>query len=600
MTRTYVNTVIPMEVPSTANLREHWGQRAARARSQRRLVAARLATFARPPTLAVEVLLIRVAPRALDSDNLRSALKAVRDSVASWLGASDGPNSPIVWSYGSERHGALRAIGIVIRARPESDGEHASDLHCGEGLAGPTKPVLPRERGAHALEGQARATKLPSPRDGLGLVSDRDQRAPVGADREAEGYAAHPLTTRALGLKRGSRSRGNEPAFVSGERIDDARHEPLFGRVAADPIRRGHHRASGPGERLDRCPHEKVSCEATPLCHDEAARAVRGDVGEGEHETRSLTRWGRPAHMVDVPCHDCDPLAPGPRLDRIALRVDTVRLVARARTQVGHALRLVAPLRRFSHGGWTRPVPPYSNEPTGSLGAARHAQSWHYLNTVTRAGERPAPLVFQAPPPFRRGGYLSLSSKKKAPMNAKFPRPRKPTKAPVKHDADGVVQEAPKRRVRTEEEIARAAVIQVERLRQSKVRLNFLEKLSPSGPSGEGETLRDTGVLDISGARPAEPALLEIPRASGTGGPGTSLVIRGRFYDGLAGREADDYLVLYTAFADNGGFACRSRGTAVRRNELRAVAAALLAFADRLDSEKPLPNAPEKDPGSLA
>lgn len=377
----YVNVVVPVETVSEANARAgHWGERASRARAQRKAVTARLSAFRPPPAGPLVVELIRVSPRYLDTDNLQGALKACRDAVAAWLRVGDGPTSPVVWVYGQERHGALRAIGVIIRPRPESAGEHASDLHRGEGLAGPTKPALPRERSAHAFEGQARATKLPSTRDGLGLVSDRDQRAPVGADREAEGYAAHPLTARPLGLQRAARARSDEPAFVSGERIDDARHEPLLGRISANPVAGSHHRASGPGERRCRRSYDQISREPASLCHDEAARAVRCDVGEGEHETRSLAGGGRPAHVVDVPSHDFDPLATSPRLDCIALRVDTVRLVARARTQVGHGLRLVAPLRRFRHGGWTRPVPPYSNEPTGSLGAVRRADSWHYLN----------------------------------------------------------------------------------------------------------------------------------------------------------------------------------------------------------------------------
>ena len=48
------------------------------------------------------ILLTRIAPRRLDSDNLQSALKHVRDAVATWLGIDDGSDR-LTWEYSQER-----------------------------------------------------------------------------------------------------------------------------------------------------------------------------------------------------------------------------------------------------------------------------------------------------------------------------------------------------------------------------------------------------------------------------------------------------------------------------------------------------------------
>jgi hypothetical protein len=42
-------------------------------------------------------------------------------------------------------------------------------------------------------------------------------------------------------------------------------------------------------------------------------------------------------------------------------------------------------------------------------------------------------------------------------------------------------------------------------------------------------------------------------------------------------------VLLSATYHDGAGYKCRTRGTAIRRPELRAVAVALLAEADRLD-----------------
>ena len=56
----------------------------------------------RLPSVA-RVRLVRLGARALDTDNLAGALKAVRDAVAAWLGVDDGPGG-LVWEVDQEPH----------------------------------------------------------------------------------------------------------------------------------------------------------------------------------------------------------------------------------------------------------------------------------------------------------------------------------------------------------------------------------------------------------------------------------------------------------------------------------------------------------------
>ncbi len=89
---------------SEANARDHHHVKARRVQVQRQTTWAQLAASERNPDCyqRPRVVLTRVAARLLDDDNLRSALKAVRDAVAGWLGLDDGPRSPITWSYRQE------------------------------------------------------------------------------------------------------------------------------------------------------------------------------------------------------------------------------------------------------------------------------------------------------------------------------------------------------------------------------------------------------------------------------------------------------------------------------------------------------------------
>ena len=116
-----IEVLLPVQTWSEANQRGHWGKRARRAKKQRE--AARLLVRAARAVLPVAgpiaITLTRIALRALDTDNLASGLKAVRDGVADALGVDDG-SSRIEWRYAQERgKRGEYAVRVEIQAVPD-------------------------------------------------------------------------------------------------------------------------------------------------------------------------------------------------------------------------------------------------------------------------------------------------------------------------------------------------------------------------------------------------------------------------------------------------------------------------------------------------
>lgn len=93
-----MRVMIPIKTVSETNQREHWTSR------HRRRKAQRWAAFCHTPIhqLPCVVTLTRVAPRRLDDDNLRGALKAVRDGIADRLGVDDA-DPRVEWRYGQRK-----------------------------------------------------------------------------------------------------------------------------------------------------------------------------------------------------------------------------------------------------------------------------------------------------------------------------------------------------------------------------------------------------------------------------------------------------------------------------------------------------------------
>jgi hypothetical protein len=102
---------IPIQTESMANARLHWAVKAKKVQAQRRATACRTPATLKALGPLLVVTLTRVAPRELDDDNLRGALKGVRDQVASALGVDD--RSRLVrWDYGQAKGEASVEVRI--------------------------------------------------------------------------------------------------------------------------------------------------------------------------------------------------------------------------------------------------------------------------------------------------------------------------------------------------------------------------------------------------------------------------------------------------------------------------------------------------------
>lgn len=102
---------IPGPCPSASNLREHWAAKAKRVKVQRDKARLLCPRWTGGALLVVE--LVRVAPRQLDDDNLRGALKGTRDGIAARLGVDDG-SALVEWRYGQEK--GEECVRVTVRA----------------------------------------------------------------------------------------------------------------------------------------------------------------------------------------------------------------------------------------------------------------------------------------------------------------------------------------------------------------------------------------------------------------------------------------------------------------------------------------------------
>lgn len=107
-----IEVEMDMKVVSMANMRMHWAVKAKLVKSQRTRAFNALASVAAPPAPLCTIVLTRVAPRALDGDNLQSGFKAVRDGVADWLNVDDG-DARIDWQY-KQRSGGVKVYKVEI------------------------------------------------------------------------------------------------------------------------------------------------------------------------------------------------------------------------------------------------------------------------------------------------------------------------------------------------------------------------------------------------------------------------------------------------------------------------------------------------------
>lgn len=106
---------IPIRTQSEANMREHWAPKANRAKVQRQTVEWHVRAKAPPPDGPLDIYLTRIAPRALDGDNLQTSFKAIRDGIAKALGLRDDREGKHVdWFYSQER-GQPKEYAVLVR-----------------------------------------------------------------------------------------------------------------------------------------------------------------------------------------------------------------------------------------------------------------------------------------------------------------------------------------------------------------------------------------------------------------------------------------------------------------------------------------------------
>ncbi len=110
----------PCHTVSESNQREHWAPKAKRAKLHRNIAGIQTTRLLLCP-LPIVVTLVRIAPRTLDDDNLRGALKATRDGVADAFGVDDR-DPRVEWRY-AQRKGEPRAYRVEIGVRAITSAE---------------------------------------------------------------------------------------------------------------------------------------------------------------------------------------------------------------------------------------------------------------------------------------------------------------------------------------------------------------------------------------------------------------------------------------------------------------------------------------------
>lgn len=146
-----IRFTIPLKTISVANSREHWAFKAKRVKRERHvtLFAALEAGSKRwaDNLLPCVVTLTRRGGQMLDTDNLHSALKACRDSIAEVLGVDDA-DPRVTWVV---QQRSARRIGRQVEYAVEVEIESAPATAL---PASPTRPKPRRGSGKGAAQGK--------------------------------------------------------------------------------------------------------------------------------------------------------------------------------------------------------------------------------------------------------------------------------------------------------------------------------------------------------------------------------------------------------------------------------------------------------------
>jgi len=105
--------VLPLRLVSEANQRGHWRVSVARKKLQRTTCRVIAMGCSVPREKVRRVLIVRMAPRLLDTDNAVGSAKACRDGIADAFGRGDGPSCGIEWAV-TQQQGPLYGVHIVV------------------------------------------------------------------------------------------------------------------------------------------------------------------------------------------------------------------------------------------------------------------------------------------------------------------------------------------------------------------------------------------------------------------------------------------------------------------------------------------------------
>jgi hypothetical protein len=112
--RADVSAWLPINVVSEANAHTHWRHRQRRAKWQRGVVVLHVGRVLRGTGKPKRVVLTRYSARELDSDNLASAFKHVRDEIADLCGFNDRDES-VEWLYGQMKPDEAGPAGCRVK-----------------------------------------------------------------------------------------------------------------------------------------------------------------------------------------------------------------------------------------------------------------------------------------------------------------------------------------------------------------------------------------------------------------------------------------------------------------------------------------------------
>lgn len=117
---TALTATVPIRTQGN-NAREDWRVKAKRVRTEKAIAGVVVSTLGNGADIALPcvVKLVRMSAGTLDDDNLRGALKATRDAVATWLGIDDGDVSRVRYQYDQEKC-APRVYGVRVTVMPGS------------------------------------------------------------------------------------------------------------------------------------------------------------------------------------------------------------------------------------------------------------------------------------------------------------------------------------------------------------------------------------------------------------------------------------------------------------------------------------------------